>query len=150
MKRYLILTLALSLLNTAVLGQSYKWKDASGRTIISDTPPPKSAKPTQVEDNSAPPTSSGKAPQPSIYDKELEFKKRQLAAKEKAEKDEKDRAETQRTKAYCDQARRNLAQLESGERIMLRDANGERSFMDDNQRQLDIANLRKDMQSNCK
>lgn len=143
-----LLTLIALLACTAAQAQAYRWKDASGKTIISDLPPPKTVTTTSAESSAPPPP-----PPPqgrSLADQDLEFKKRQIAAREKAEKDEKDRARAEELKAYCDQTRRQIAQLESGERIMVREENGERRPMEDPQRAQELKTARKGMQENCK
>lgn len=50
-----LLALCLALLSTGVAAQAYRWVDPSGRTIISDTPPPGQAKTVKrVGDSAAP------------------------------------------------------------------------------------------------
>ncbi|HOG03941.1 MAG TPA: DUF4124 domain-containing protein, partial [Accumulibacter sp.] len=65
----------------------------------------------------------------------------------KAEKEQRLTAQRQED---CDAARRSLQAMESGERVAMRDARGERYFLDDSQRQQEIARIRQTVQSNCK
>ncbi|MDR1888564.1 MAG: DUF4124 domain-containing protein [Zoogloeaceae bacterium] len=128
----------------------YKWKDAQGNTVISDSPQPGSGKPVpQVEQ--APPTARGAVDAPrSVADQELEFKKRQQEQKEAADKAAQEKAAASRNQANCERARQHLALLESGERIKQRLPNGETFYLNDQQRQQGIAAARQSVQSNCK
>ena len=87
---------------TPSYGETFQWKDSNGQTVVSDTPPPATAKgrrsigcakPNIVADAAA--ESSAEAPKvseapKSMAEKDLEFKKRQQEAKEKAEKQAKE------------------------------------------------------------
>jgi hypothetical protein len=128
--------------------QIYKWKDASGKTVISDKPPPGQLPvPQQNESNDpAPPTQSA---QPSLADRELEFRKRQKEARENAEKTEKETAAATEKEENCQNARRRLQMLESGERIASRNDKGERYFMDDAQRAQETAKTRQHIDTQC-
>jgi hypothetical protein len=129
----------------------YKWKDAQGNTIISNTPQPGSGKP--VATTEPPPVADGngavEAPK-SLADQELEFKKRRQDQKEAAEKAAKEKANADRKQANCERARRHLALLESGERVRVRQLDGESVYIDDNRRQQEIAAGRQSVQENCK
>lgn len=175
-KPFLHCTLAaLAVLSVAhVSAQTYQWKDAQGRTVISDTPPPRSIRDTKTygmgrELPPPPPTTPpsqangnpnemrdprmtglGNPPNASIADKEIELRKRMQANKEKAEKDEKDQQLAQQNRESCERAKRQLMTYESGERVMTRDSNGERAFLDDAQRKAEADRIRKQIQDNCK
>ncbi|MDR2625950.1 MAG: DUF4124 domain-containing protein [Zoogloeaceae bacterium] len=124
----------------------YKWKDAQGRTIISDTPQPGkkgAAVPSATIDPSD--SSSVKA----LDDQDMEFKKRQ-EEREAAEKKQNEEAAAAAKKAEnCDRSRRNLEMLESGARISQQNEKGEREFINDQQRQNEIDRIRRNMQENC-
>lgn len=126
--------------------QIYRYTDETGRVVVSDTPPPK-GKSQQLSR----PVPQAEAPKDGAEDQsakpalspELEKKVR---AKEKADKE----AEEQRAKAvaeYCESAKERLAQLQSGERIGLRDKSGERYYMSDQQRAEEISKLTSGMQT---
>lgn len=151
------LLLAALLLGSAH-AQVYQWKDASGKTVFSDKPPPgKVELPRQkpivdpagedaIEDVKP---KESKAPK-TLADRDLEFRKRQKesqAANEKRQAEQKQEAERQES---CDNARRYLHSLESGDRIANRDDKGELVVLDDNQRAQEIAKARQNAQSNCK
>ena len=133
---------------TAVSAQVYEWKDAQGKTHYSDKPPVGTA---QVQKIAAPESSApSNSAQKTTADRELEFRKRQKDAQESAEKAKKDQAASTDQKESCDKARRALEVLESGERIALRDGQGERYYLDDAQRQQETAKARQLIQANCK
>lgn len=136
--------------------QVYEWKDSNGRTVISDTPPPGGAKNTRSIASNPPPSKAtpaadGAAAAPkTTAEKDMEFKKRQQEAKEKADKAAKEQAAAAERKDSCDRARRQLAALESGVRISTSDEKGERRFMEDAERQQEIERARKFVADTCK
>lgn len=147
MKPFALAVIAL-LAATAASAQVYEWKDEKGKSHYSDKPPVGTSpvKKTGLPESSAPSSS----PQKTTADRELEFRKRQKDAQESAEKATKEQAASADRKASCDNARRALEVLESGERIALRDGQGERYYMDEGQRQQEAAKARQTIQSNCK
>ena len=133
---------------TAAGAQVYEWKDAQGKTHYSDKPPVGTA---QVKKIAAPESSApSNSAQKTTADRELEFRKRQKDAQENTDKANKEQAANANLKASCDNARRMLETLDSGERIALRDGQGERYYLDDAQRQQDTAKARQFIQANCK
>ena len=148
MKR-LILASASLIFAASAIAQIYQWKDANGKTIISDKPPVGHVKQQRkIDAPAAAPTSSAN-PQKSLAEQDLEFRKRQKDTQDKAAKEEKEqKAETEK-KEQCASMRRNLQALESGARIARYDDNGERSFLGDEQRQEEIAKTRQSMETNC-
>lgn len=152
----------------------WAWKDANGRTVYSDRPPPPDIKAgsivrqpnTQTLANPAPASGpiddAGKpsdakgsdtkaapnAPK-TIAEREMEFRKRQ---QERADSDKK--AAEEQTKnatktAECDRARGYMKSLEEGIRIQKTDAAGNREFLDDAQRAAEVERTRKIIQSTC-
>lgn len=133
--------------------QVYQWKDSTGRTVISDSPPPTTSKSSRTV-SSAPATDSaavavGSAPK-TTAEKDLDFKKRQQEAKQKAEREAKEQLAAADRKDNCERAKQHLATLESGERLVTRDESGERRFLDDAQRQQEIERTRRVMTETCK
>lgn len=131
--------------------QVYQWKDKSGRTILSDTPPPASVK-SRVLDTGDTATSgtNNSNTSNSLADRDQAFRQRQQKASAKADQDAKEKAALQERQRYCEDARRQLALLKSGERIVQRDLNGERSYLDDEQRNLKAESTQRYLDSNCK
>jgi hypothetical protein len=173
MKPALIFTLVL--MSTAAFvdahAQTYQWKDSSGHTIISDTPPPgKAAKdartigtskpmyreaPPVKEDAAKGETGKGEAAKATdapktTADKDLEFKKRQQDAKEKADKEAKEKAANAEKKDTCERARGYMRGIESGQPVSTTNEKGERQVLDDNQRQQEMNRARKIADDACK
>lgn len=140
--------------------QTYQWKDSNGRTVISDTPPPGSAKIQRAIGE--PPPAKGftempgekkveKAEAPkSTAEKDLDFKKRQQEAKDKAEKDAKEQKAVADKQENCERAKRNLVALESKQQFATLDEKGERKVMDTAQREQEIERARQIMAESCK
>jgi hypothetical protein len=146
-RRSLLLLLLAALLALPASAQVYQWKDASGKTIISDKPPPGQLPvPKRSDDASATEVSPT---QPSLADRELEFRKRRQEAQESAEKSEKEAAASAEKEENCQAAQRQLQSLESGERIALRDDKGGRYFMDDARRAQEMAKVKQFIDTQC-
>jgi hypothetical protein len=149
MKSHLaLITLAIISLNAhAAL---HKWVDADGVVHYSDTVPPDVSTQT-VRDVAG----KGKTDTPPSYtpksyvERDAELKKakqeKEEAEKKKAQQDE--AAETK--KRNCEAARQNVRLLEEGTRIVTYDANGERSYLDDNARAQRLEEARKAVSANC-
>jgi len=147
MKRFAV-TVAALLAAGAVNAQIYQWKDASGKTVISDKPPTGNVRQARKIEAEEPVASS--APAKTTADREMDYRKRQQEAQEKSDKAQKEEKAAADKKENCERARRYLQTLESGERIGLRDNNGERYYMEDAQREQETAKARQTVQSACK
>lgn len=79
----------------------------------------------------------------------MAFRKRQNEAQEKAAKSEKEQALIAEKQEQCGQMNRQLRSLESGERIIRRAENGDQEFLEDSQRQQEIAKTRQLIQTYC-
>ncbi|WP_305073777.1 DUF4124 domain-containing protein [Propionivibrio sp.] len=146
MKRFALLAAA-AFFAFSAHAQIYQWKDASGKTVISDKPPVGAVQQQKTLGASSPSTSPA---QKSLAEREMEFKQRQKESQDIAEKNRKEEASAAEKQENCNNARRQLQMLESGERIALRDEKGERYFMEDAQREQEIAKARKFLESSCK
>ena len=90
----------------------------------------------------------GNAPK-TLAEQDADFRKRQADQQKAEEKQAQDEAqETQHTDA-CNQARSYLNTLQSGARLMRPDANGERNFLDDEQRSAEIQKAQENIEKNC-
>ena len=148
MKPFAIAIIALLVANAAN-AQIYQWKDESGKTFLSDKPPPGQVRvQRKLAPESATPASS-EATQKSLADREFEYRKRQKESQESAKKSDTEQAAAADKRENCENARRRLQALESGERITMRDDKGERYFLEDAQREQEIARVRQAVQSNC-
>ncbi|NJD24825.1 MAG: DUF4124 domain-containing protein [Betaproteobacteria bacterium] len=147
------LILASSMAASAALAQAYQWKDSSGRTVISDTPPPASVKGTKSIGTSPPPAvgtggAATDAPK-TTAEKDMEFRKRQQDAREKSEKEAKEAAAAQQKRENCDRARSQLGALESGRRMVVPDGKGGEVFLEDDARNAEMERARKIIADSC-
>ena len=163
--RTVILAMAGSALAIPALAQ-WQWLDKDGRKVFSDRPPPADIPQKSILNepgakalNPAPgvaapvaaPVAAAKASMPRLSgkDAELEARKKQADAQEETRK----LAETEkRAKAMqdnCERAKKGQATLRSGVRIALTNAKGEREFMDDAARTVEIKRLQAIAQSDC-
>jgi hypothetical protein len=135
--------------------QTYQWKDGTGRTVISDTPPPNAGKSTRTvttttsDPRQAAEPASISEPK-STAEKEMEFKKRQQEAKEKAEKTVKEQTAAADKAENCRRAQSNLTALEGSQPMASIDANGQRVVMDTSMREQEMAHARRVMAEACK
>lgn len=167
--RGLLITAAL--VTSSAAWSQWQWKDASGRRIFSDTPPPatvpdkdilqrpKGAPPAPAavpgSDPSTPtPAATAARPAPPAADAQLEQRKQQL---EKAEADkrkaEEKAAEEKNAKARavnCENARRNKLTIESGVRVTVTNARGEAEFLDEAGRAAQLRQANEVMRENCR
>jgi len=157
MKKFLLI---LSMLIAAnAFADLKKWTDADGKVHYSDQPPPANVKaktlrttPVAAGPLSASGVAAASAPAApkTIAEAEAEYKKAKQAKKEADEKAAQEKARADEMKAQCAAAQQNLQTLESGMRIQVLNAKGERGYMDDNQRQQDIAKARQNVSTYCK
>jgi len=147
MKRTALFVIALCLALPAG-AQIYQWKDENGKTVISDKPPIGHVRQQKQIDTESSAKNGQK--QPSLADREMEFRKRQKETQESTEKKRKEETASSEKNENCNNARRQLQTLESGERISLRDDKGERYYLDDAQREQETEKARKFVETNCK
>jgi hypothetical protein len=141
----------------------WKWKDARGQVVISDTPPPREIperdvlqKPNLVTQRSAAPlTPTASAPAPEAVakakvDPELE------ARRKKAETDQAERAKADEAKNVaqradnCQRAKTYIETLESGVRLTRRNDKGELEYLDDPQRASELQRARQTASTDCR
>jgi len=156
MKKFVLFSFMLA--STSVFAALSKWVDENGQVHYSDTPPANAAgvkklRSSSNTDSSTSPsgTSSNTPTAPKTFaEREAELKKTQQEKKAVAEKAEKEKQYNEALKANCDAAQQRLRVLQDGIRVMEIDANGERSYMNDERRQQNIANAQKDVSNSCK
>lgn len=132
--------------------QIYEWRDAQGQLNYSDQPPQgveaKLIRPGRAP--SAPGTDDAEqASQPSLAERELEFRERraeEAEAKAKAEQESQQAAERER---MCTQARSQLSALQSGQRVSRFNQRGEREYLDDVERAAEITRAQDFIRNNC-
>jgi hypothetical protein len=127
--------IALSLLGLNAHAGVNKWVDSEGKVHYSDAPPPE-AKTETVRNISG----KGQADAPATYspksyaEREAEMKKSKLEKEGAAQKKAQEETNAKAKQANCEAARQNARSLESGGRIVTYDANGERTYMEDDAR----------------
>lgn len=125
--------------------QVFQWKDAKGKTVYSDKPPPGGVTQKRIVTPNAP-TGPAVSPKTTLAEKDMAFRKRQKEAQEKSAKAEQDQKALANKKQRCDNIQRNARTLESGIRISQVNEKGERYFMGDEERKAQIARTRQLMQ----
>lgn len=146
--RYCLALACATLASAAAVAQVYQWKDESGRTVISDSPPPGKYK-AKREQSAAPVAASAPVAVTSA-EKEIEFKKRQQDAKEKADREAKEKAAADARKQDCAQAQQALRVLESNERVATINEKGEREIYDAQRRKAETDRARAAVAEWCK
>lgn len=162
------------LLAGPALAGTWQWRDASGRMVYSDLPPPPSVPASQIlraptpatsgePSTSAPaqaagqpaaaahaPTAAPAAAAPRSWaDREQEFRKRAADREEADRKQREEREQTARAARACQDARSALRTLESGMRVSTIDANGERHVIDEAERARRIDAARQEIGRSC-
>lgn len=130
---------------------SYRWVDENNRVHYSDQPPGKHTTAKllpSVSGGTA--AASTPAPTRSLVERAAELKKKAASGQEAADKAAQEQAQKDAFKANCDTARRNLATLQDGIRLVEMDANGERSYLTDEQRQQRTVKAQQDISEYCK
>ncbi|KAB2875370.1 MAG: DUF4124 domain-containing protein [Burkholderiaceae bacterium] len=138
----------------------WKWRDARGVVVISDTPPPREIperdvmqRPTLVLQRqtitpAASAAASGAAVKPKV-DPELEARRKKAEADQQAQqKAEETRVAAQRAD-NCKRARAYADSLNSGIRLSRVNDKGEREILDDQQRAGEMQRARQAIEANC-
>jgi len=145
--------LSVCLAFTALQGQAqvYKWIDKDGKVQYSDSPPPAGAGVSvpQKVDTSASNSSGvgGSAKDQSWQDKARDYDRRRIEA---AEKQGVDIELARKNQVRCNNARMDLKTLQEVRRVYRTDEQGERHYMDDDQRQGEIARAQGVVTDTCK
>lgn len=150
MGKFLLILLMLASTNT--YAAIMKWVDEQGQVHYSDRLPPPEVKPkTLREDSNAQDSaSSGASATKTIAEREAELKKEKAEKQSAADKAAQKKAAEDALRANCATAQENLRSLQSGVRILEVNANGERSYIDDSQRQQRIDTSQQDIKTYCK
>lgn len=157
--RAMLVALLFSGLQAQAQSTVYRWVDKDGKVRYSDTPPT-GVKATTLR---PPPGSYAPAPAPggdaaakdakkgplTPAEQEAEFRRRQMEAQKARDKDDQAGRDAQTKLDNCARAQQALAALESGQRISRTSANGERYYIDDDQRVAEIARERQSVSSWC-
>jgi len=163
----LIRTLFIAVLSLSCLAAQaqWQWVDNAGRKVFSDQPPPldvpaknilkQPAKTASLAAAPAAPASAGAtvgaaaAPQLSADDKDLLAKKKKAAADALARIKEESDSLAKIKATNCEKAKANQALLDSGVRMAVTNAKGEREFLDDAARKGEAQRTRAAIDTNC-
>jgi Domain of unknown function (DUF4124) len=140
-----------SLTMSDVAHAQFKWKDSNGRWVYSDQPPPSGVAGqaiTAPAGNAAntQASSSEAKPKQTADDKALAAKRKELEAGQAA-KEKQDLVK--KNQVACDETRGNLKTLQGDVRVTMTDANGERRFLSDQEKQTRSAAAQKDLAAHC-
>lgn len=146
----------------------YLWLNEKGAKVYSDRPPPSSvplknilkqphgapaaaeaAPGSEEHPKAAPEGAAAKAAPkgpPTLAERNADFKKRQTEKAEQEKKTSAEAAQKAEKKANCDIARNYKQSLDSGQRMGVTEANGERGYMSDEKRAEATARTNKTLQ----
>jgi Domain of unknown function (DUF4124) len=159
-----LITAALCLGATSAQAANWKYRDAQGRIVVSDLPPPAGVqdkdileRPTAVVRRAAAqtaPASAAATAAPTAVaqgnDPELEARRKKAAS----EQEQKQKAEQEKDAALraenCSRAKSHLAALGDGLRIARTNDKGEREILDDKGRADEMQRARQVIASDCK
>lgn len=146
--------LALCLLLTSFSSHAalHKWVDSEGHVHYSDTAAPSDVKSQTLRQSSVvePVIRSDAVAAPKTEaEREADIKRAQKEKSEAQQKVAREQEEALNKKKNCESARSNMATLENSPRLVIYDAQGERSYLDDEARQQRIEEARKIINSSC-
>ncbi len=125
----------------------YKWVDEKGVTHFSEHPPPGERKASKVTPKVVPPSN------PSAYDpqgwksREAESKKLRV---DRGLQDQSEAKDRERRAAACERARSRIAFLQNTHRIHRDNPDGTRTYLDEAQREAEIARSREAASEYCR
>jgi hypothetical protein len=138
-----------------VHAQVYKWVDKDGKTQYSDQPPPPGATKTDAQKVTSVVTtvSSGSttsAAGKTLQERAKDSEKARTDGAEKQKKDDEAAKVAQQNQEACNSAKASLKTLQAGGRITTTGADGEKTLMDDDQIQQEVAKAQKAVADACK
>jgi Domain of unknown function (DUF4124) len=149
----LFAVIALSMSGT-VLAQ-FKWKDSNGRWVYSDQPPPAGVvtQPLAAPTTKAMPSQNSVVTAKTSNEVKATADDKALAAKHKAMEAAQAAKEKQdlvkKNQVACDETRANIKTMQGDLRVTMNDANGERRFLSEQEKQTRSAAAQKDLATNC-
>jgi hypothetical protein len=150
---YFTTLVAIAFLSFAPLGASagpiYKWVDKNGTVTFGAEPPESTPAQPVTVDTYVPPTPDATADKPDGKNTGNTDKndKKKAAKTQKPAKPEMSAAQR---RSLCQQARNDLAALQAHGQIRQKDANGNISYLSDQQKQNRINNDNRDIQQYCR
>ncbi|MFZ5502659.1 MAG: DUF4124 domain-containing protein [Pseudomonadota bacterium] len=131
-----------------------KWVDENGKVHYSDQPPPpnvtaKILRSSPVASESGTAADETASPPQTAIEREAELKRSQQEQREAADKLAQEQAQLARKKESCAGAQQNLRTLQDGIRIVDVRENGERYYINDEQRQQRTRQAQQDIATFC-
>ena len=135
----------------------YVWIDSHNVRHYSDQPPPPSVPKNRIlktprgvtlQSDSSEATSSSTKKTMTLAEKNADFEKRRLANAEKNKKAEETAKQEAAKQRSCDRNRSYAKTLDSGQRVVKTGENGERTFMSDEDRARESADVHRNLE-NC-
>lgn len=115
----------------------YTWRDKAGQVHYADTPPAGVPDVRKIRRSGSP--AEAAAARKDLANKELEIRKQQTEAGETQKKAGEQAKEAEIRRQNCEQARAQIAAIESGQRLVRYTASGEPEFLDDAQRAAELS-----------
>ena len=137
------------LLAPPALAEVFKWVDANGVTHYGEQPPAKGQSKSLKLEESSPrlPGKAGAAPAPpSLSERELEFRKRQVT---RAQEEAQQAQEKARREQRCRTARAALVNLRATPRLYDLDQSGQRVYLSDAERDAAVAKREAEYSRQC-
>lgn len=148
----------------------WAWRDAAGKMVYSDQPPPTSvpaknivrqpaapapARPAAAADVAVEATAEAKAPAarpaaPTVADREIESRRRQQQLADAEKKAAEEQAQQAQAAENCERLRAYLRALEGGHRIARVNAAGEKEILGDAQRTAELDRTRSQIEQQCR
>lgn len=148
----------------------WAWRDAGGRMVYSDQPPPKSvpakdvvrrpaasapaAPPVEAPAEAAMPAASNRPAArtgaAAVSDREIESRRRQQQQEEAEKKTADEEARAAKVAENCERLRAYLRALDGGHRVARVNAAGERQILDDAARAAESERTRAEIEQQCK
>ena len=151
--RQWIIGCAAMLMDGAAGAQIFECIDAKGNREFAQTCPPGTVKETRLLKGGAGPAAGGGSSAPaskSLAEQDAAFRKRSIERQEAEAEAAKQQAESEEAKRNCFDARAQLKQLQDGTRLSRTNPDtGERTFLDDSQRQTELVNAQKAVDNWC-
>ncbi len=145
---FTLIAAACALVAIGAAAQVYKWVDKDGKVQYSDQPPPPDAAKATAQKIDASPTVS--APVKPLADKAKDFDKRKTEAAEKAKKSDAEAQVAKQKETNCMQARGNLKVLQDAPKLTRVNKDGEIVFVEDSEREGEMAKAQKSIDEFCK
>ena len=134
----------------AVAQTMYKWVDEKGVTHFSETPPPDAKtekKATKVTPKVVPPSGGGAYDPNAWKAKEAEAKKRSVDRGQQQQTEARDAA---KRAEQCDRARARVAFLKDVNVLFRTNPDGTRTYLEDKQREAEIAQAQQAVNETCR